>query len=125
MTVDEELEILKRMSSFRTDRNMNPAAITVDVALQGGLVEGTDFVLGDRFPAPSRLITAKLLGDPIALTIRVIDAIGYVTKLGTPRWTYCNIPKTLWDTLSDEQKKIVVAAHYKAEGGTAMAGLFS
>lgn len=111
--------------SFRTDRNNNPAAFTVDIAKQAGLVEGTDYVAGDPFPPPSKLVTAKLLGDPIQLTIRVIDAIGYYTKAGAPRWEYIAIPKFVWDALEPPVKKKVIGFHYQHEGGTEMKGLFA
>ncbi len=108
----------------RADRNNNPAAFTTDIARQGGLIAGTEYINGDSFPAPSTLITAKLIGDPIALTMKVLDAIGYYTRAGAPRWTYMAIPPELYATLSYEQKKAAIAAHYRNEGGTALAGLF-
>ncbi len=107
----------------RADRNNNPAAITTDIARQGGLVQRIEYVDGDPFPT-GPLITAKLIGDPVALTIRVIDKLGYYTRTGTPRWNYMAIPTELWRALSPEQKKLAVAAHYRNEGGTEMAGLF-
>lgn len=111
--------------SFRTDRNMNPAAFTVDIAKQAGLVLGTDYVAGDPFPSPSTLVTAKLLGDPVAITIRVIDAIGYYTKQGNPRWTYIALPKFVWDSLTPNLKKQVIAFHYSKEGGVELKPLFA
>lgn len=110
--------------SFRTDRNRNPAAFTVDIAKQAGLILGTDYVAGDPFPPPSTFVTAKLLGDPIQLTIRVIDTIGYYTKAGQARWTYIALPKFVWDSLTPNLKKEVIAFHYQHEGGTEMLGLF-
>lgn len=109
---------------MRTDENNNPAAFTTDIAHQAGLVEGVDYEAGEPFPAPSTLITAKLLGDPITLTIRVIDAIGYFTHAGTPRWTYIAMPKFIWNALTLDQKRDVIGFHYQHEGGTAMRGLF-
>lgn len=118
----------------RADRNNNPAAFTTDIARQAGLVAGEDFSVGDPFPPihkadgtlePSKLFTARLLGDPVSLTIKVIDTIGYVTAAHVPRWTYINIPSKLWWALTDEQKRIVVSIHYANEGGTLMAGLFA
>ena len=110
--------------SYRTDRNMNPAAFTVDIAKQAGLVEGTDYVPGDAFPAPSTLVTAKLLGDPIQLTIRVINAVGYYTKAGQARWEYISMPGFVWAYLDFATKKKVIAFHYAREGGVALAPLF-
>lgn len=110
--------------SFRTDLNNNPAAFTTDIARQAHLVLGTDYELGDPFPTPSKLITAKLLGDPIALTIRVIDEIGYKTSYGSPRWTYICIPRFIWLSLTPDQKRDIVGYHYQFEGGTDMKHLF-
>ncbi len=110
--------------SARTDRNNNPAAFIMEIAKQGGLIEGTDYVAGDPFPAPSTLVTAKLLGDPIQLTIRVIDKIGYYTKSGAPRWTYIAMPKFVWDALEPPLKKKVIGFHYQHESGTEMKHLF-
>lgn len=111
--------------SYRTDRNNNPAAITTDIAKQAGLIEGTDYVAGDPFPAPSSLVTAKLLGDPIQLTIRVIDNIGYYTRSGAQRWTYIAIPPFVWNSLDPPTKKKVIGFHYQHEGGDAMKMLFA
>lgn len=109
---------------MRTDLNNNPAAFTTDIARQAGLVEGTDWVSGTPFPAPSTLVTAKLLGDPIAITIRVINAIGYRTHSGAPRWSYICLPRFVWGALTPDQKRDVVGYHYQNEGGTAMRALF-
>jgi hypothetical protein len=109
---------------MRTDDNRNPAAFTTDIARQAGLVQGVDYIDGTPFPAPSTLVTAKLLGDPIAITIRVIDAIGYKTRAGSPRWTYIDMPKFVWDGLSQDGKRDVVGYHYQHEGGTLMRDLF-
>ncbi len=84
---------------------------------------GGEFVNGDPFPT-GPLITAKLIGDPIALTIRVLDKVGYFTRAGTARWTYIDMPKFVWDMLTNEQKRIVIHFHYVHEGGTTMLALF-
>ena len=109
---------------YRTDANNNPAAITTDVAAQGGLILGKDYEAGEPFPPPSTLRTAMLIGDPVQLTIRVIDKIGYQTKTGFPRWTYINLPKFVWDSLSPTQKRDVIGYHYRHEGGVTMRPLF-
>jgi hypothetical protein len=109
---------------FRTDENNNPSALTTDVAKQAGLTLGVDYVLGTPFPAPSNLVTAKLLGDPVAVTIRVITAIGYRTRMGSPRWTYICLPKFVWALLSDDEKRDVIGYQYQNEGGTEMRHLF-
>jgi hypothetical protein len=120
------------MTEARTDRNNNPTAFTVDVAKEAGLVLGTDYEVGDPFLALGRTFyTAKLLGDPVALTIRVIDAIGFRTKTNLQRWSYISIPKFLWDNLpplldsvGNPSKRDVIGAMYKAETGVTMRPLF-
>jgi hypothetical protein len=110
---------------FRTDSHNNPAAFTTDIAKQGGLVLGTDYTQGDPFTAGTMtLYTARLIGDPIELTIRVIDAIGYRTKAGATRWTYICLPKFVWKSLSYDQKRDVIGYHYLNEAGTEMRHLF-
>lgn len=109
--------------SFRTDRNNNPTAFTTDVARSGGLILGTDYVEGDKFPT-GPLITAKLLGDPIELTIKLIDKIGFRTAANKGRWTYINMPKFVWDGLLDDEKKLVIQDMYHFEGGTELEHLF-
>ncbi len=106
---------------MRTDRNNNPTAMTTDVARSLGLVEGKDYVQGDKFPGDSNLHTAKLLGDPIETTIRGIDQGGFTTQSGQNRWSYTqSIPganNADWAKLSQEQKVAVVQQMYKQEGG--------
>lgn len=111
-------------SLSRADRNRNLAAITTDIAHQAGLILNKDYTLGDPFPAPSKLVTAKFLGDPIALTLQVIDALGYYTHTGAPRWSYMSIPIELWVTFTPAQRRQTVLSHYKREGGTAFLSLF-
>lgn len=109
---------------MRTDDNRNPAAFTVDLAREAGLARGVDYEDGTPFPEPSKLVTAKLLGDPIQLTIRVIDAVGYYTRSGAERWTYIAMPKFVWDWLTPPQKRDVIGFHYEMEGGVAMRSIF-
>ena len=107
---------------------MDPCAFTTDIAKQAGLVEGVDYMQGTQFPptgaTPSHFFTAKLLGDPVQLSIRVIDAIGYYTRSGGERWTYIAMPKFFWDYLTPPQKRDVIGFHYQREGGTTMRHLF-
>lgn len=107
----------------RTDRNNNPAAITTDVAKEGGLILGTDYEKGEPF-AGGLLFTARLLGDPIVLTIRVIDRIGYYTHKGLRRWEYIGIPDFVWAALTPEVKRDVIGFQYQHEGGTELRHLF-
>ncbi len=108
----------------RADRHNNPAAFTTDLAKQAGLRQGIDYEDGDLFPPPSTLMTAKILGDPIALTIQLINAVGYYTKSGRPRWTYIAIPDFVWAVCPLEVKKQIIHFHYEHEGGTELAHLF-
>ena len=113
------------MTQYRTDRNNNPAAFTTTIAEQGGLKLGKDYEQGDPFfSGGKQYFTAKLIGDPIDLTIRVIDNIGYYTRMGMPRWTYIQIPPFVWQMLNYSQKKEVIAFHYKNEGGISLLHLF-
>lgn len=110
---------------MRTDAHNNPTAFTTDVAQNAGLQENVDYVQGDSFTAGLHVYyTARLLGDPIEITIRVIDKIGYQTRLGYARWTYINLPKFVWDALTHDQKRDVIGYHYQHEGGTEMRHLF-
>ena len=109
---------------MRTDRNNNPTAMTTDVAKTLGLVQGVDYVQGDKFPGASNLYTAKLLGDPIDTTIKALDTAAndktkkaFYTQAGQPRWTYIAMTDEQWSKLTPEQKKAVVAKMYQNEGG--------
>lgn len=110
---------------FRTDSHNSPTAFTTDVAHEAGLVLGTDYAQGDPFQAGSlTLHTARILGDPIATTIRVIDRLSFVTITGISRWVYITMPKMTWDGLTPDSKRDVIGWMYRHEGGIAMRGLF-
>lgn len=110
---------------FRTDINNNPTAFTTDIAKEAGLKLGVDYAQGDPFQAGEMtLYTAKLIGDPVALSIRVIDAIGFYTSLGSMRWSYIAIPHYIWLALDAPQKRDVIGFMYQREGGTAMRKFF-
>ena len=108
--------------AYRTDRHNNPTAFTTAIARQAKLVEGVDYEVGDPFDGG---ITARLLGDPVEITIRVIDRIGFRTRQGGPRWVYINMPQFVWDSLTLPIRRRVVGDMYEHEGGTEMKGLFS
>lgn len=118
-----EKEKVKTLSS-RADRNMNPTAFTCDLARQAGLQYGTDFVTGDPFGSLPTLYTARLLRDPVALTLDLIDRVGFYTNTGASRWIYIGIPKFVWDILSTNYKKDIIKWMYHREGGTALEHLF-
>lgn len=114
----------RAIGPFRTDTNRNPTAFTTDIAAQAGLILGDDYAPGTPFPSPSTLVTAHLLHDPIATTIRVIDAVGFYTTLGLERWVYIAMPQFIWKGLSYDQMRDVIGFMYEREGGTAMRPLF-
>lgn len=116
---------------MRTDANNNPTAFTTDIAAQAGLKLGEDYVQGDPFKEGSAtLYTAKLLGDPILTTERVISAIGFYAHSGGQRWTYIGLPKFLWDAIDPikglvlPSQRDVIGFMYQREGGVEMRGLF-
>lgn len=106
---------------MRTDENNNPAALTTDVAKQAGLIEGVDYIQGTPFKSFNHVYyTAKFLKDPVDLTIKVIDKIGFMTNNGLhPRWEYTSdLIKKMWGMLSYPQKILIIADMYKHEGGS-------
>jgi len=109
--------------TYRTDRHRNPTAFTVDIAKQAGLKLGQDYEIGDPF-ADGRFHTARLLGDPIELTIRVIDSIGFYTRKGQRRWEYIAIPQFVWDSLTFYLRRRVIEFMYQHEGGTELKHIF-
>lgn len=112
-------------ATMRTDRNNNPTAMTTDVAKNLGLKLGVDYVQGDPFKSGSgTLYTAKLIGDPIATTIKGLDQGGFYTASGKPRWSYIAIPQATWNKMSYNQKVATVQKMYKSEGGSQLASAF-
>lgn len=112
-------------STARTDRNNNPTAMITLIAAEAGLTMGVDYVIGDPFESGGRTYyTAKLLGDPIALTIRVIDAVGFRTTQDVQRWTYISLPSFDWLRHTTDQKRDVIGYMYFREGGVTMRSLF-
>ena len=110
-------------AAMRTDRNMNPTAMTTDVAKSGGLVEGVDYMQGDPFVGKDgkTYYTAKFLGDPIQTTIKAIDNMGFYTSSGQQRWSYIGMQQDQWMALTPEQKSNVVKGMYQNEGGNGTA----
>ena len=108
-------------TDMRTDRHNNPTAFTTDIARQAGLVEGVDYIVGDPFPENPNMMTAKLLGNPIETTIRVIDKIGFSTQSGQNRWAYTDsIPganNAEWLKLGFADKTQIIKDMYRHEGG--------
>jgi hypothetical protein len=114
---------------FRTDENNNPTAFTTDIAEEAGLVQGVDYVIGAPFEEGGETFyTAKLIGNPIPITIRVIDKLGFYVGDGPgtgQRWEEIAMLYGLWMQLNPPQKRAVIGIIYVFEGGTAMAGLFA
>lgn len=112
--------------SFRTDRNNNPTAFTTELAREGGLILGIDYEIGEPFTISGVVYyTAKLLGDPLAVTIKLIDKVGFYTKkAGYTRWLYIAIPQFVWFQLSYKQKVMVIEFMYGKEGGSELDKLF-
>ncbi len=108
----------------RADRHRNPTAFTTGLAKQAGLKLDTDYSVGDPFPS-GPLITARLLGDPVAITVRLIDTVGFQTKAGAQRWTYIVMPHFAWLALPFSVKRQVIGWMYKHEGGTQLQSLFA
>jgi hypothetical protein len=111
--------------NFRTDRNNNPTAMITLLAAEAGLNLGVDYVIGDLFESSNRTYyTAKLLGDPVALTIRVIDALGFRTTQDVQRWTYISLPSFDWLRHTTDEKRDLIGYCYFREGGVTMRSLF-
>lgn len=113
------------MVEARTDRHNNPTAFTTDVAKTAHLVLGAEYTEGDQFNIGSKAYhTARLIGDPLTLTIKVIDKIGFYTQGGVQRWSYIGIPPFIWTNLTVAEKKTVIHYMYHHEGGTLLENLF-
>lgn len=118
------------MTDYRTDRNNNPTAFITELAVAAGLSKD-EFTQGDPFEIRVGNInhtyyTAKLFGNPIATTIKVLDKIGF-TVSDNPfksRWTYINIPESIWNTFSVLQKTLTIQQMYHYEGGIELQSLF-
>lgn len=111
--------------TFRTDAHNNPTAFTTDLAKEGHLQLDVDYDQGQCFTSDGHTyFTAQLLGDPVAITIKLIDSTGFYTNLGQIRWVHTGIPFKIWQSLTYDQKVFVIGHMYQHEGGTAMRPLF-
>lgn len=110
---------------MRTDKHNNPTAMITDMAAHAVLVLHFDYEIGDPFTVGSHTYnTARLLKDPIDLTIKVIDKLSFHTGLGSQRWTYIALPFITWKGLTRDQKRDIIGWMYQHEGGTEMRALF-
>lgn len=102
--------------TMRTERNNNPTAMTTDVAKSLWWVEWVDYVQWDSFQTGDwrTLYTAKLIGDPIETTIKLLDNAAntwrwaFYTKWWAKRWTHTGMSDAERLKLSPEEKKNVV-----------------
>lgn len=113
------------VDKYRTDRNNNPTAMTTLAAQTLGLVEGVDYVAGDKFPGASSLITAKLLGNAVDTSIKALDTAAkdpskraFYSQNGGQRWSYIAISDEEWLAKTPEEKKEFIKEMYKNEGGS-------
>jgi hypothetical protein len=110
---------------YRTDSHNNPTAFTTDVAAEARLKPGIEYTQGDPFTSAGRIYhTARLIGDPIALTIRVIDTLTFSTPNGISRWGYITVPAFTWSELTAPEKRDVIGWMYQREGGETMRFMF-
>jgi len=114
---------------YRTDRHNNPVAATYSLFLQaarkGPLEVGKDFERGEPFTAGGRrYYTARVLGDPIDVCIRLIDAVGFYTSRGQKRWDHTALPYEVWFGLDGYLRVYTIWHMYRREGGTVMRPLF-
>lgn len=116
-------------SKMRTERNNNPTAMTTDVAKMLGWVLGVDYEIWDSFTGWDWKVyyTAKLIGDPIETTIRLIDrwiANGidpFYRANWQGRWSYISkigITKEKWQNMSPSEKADIIAQMLKYEWGS-------
>jgi len=119
---------------YRTDRHNNPTAATYSLFKQAeklstvqetSLREGVHFVKGEPFRSGKRkLHTARILEDPITVSIKLIDTVGFYTRRGAKRWDHTAIPWFVWHSMNEWQKTLTILEMYKREGGEAMLPLF-
>ena len=112
------------VGTMRTERNNNPTAMTTDVAKSLWWVEGVDYVQWDSFQTADwkTLYTAKLLGDPIETTIKLLDTAAstwrwaFYTKGWAQRWSHTAMSDAEWLKLTPEEKQNVVLKMLQREG---------
>ncbi|MCK4997738.1 hypothetical protein KAS08_05535 [Candidatus Pacearchaeota archaeon] len=105
--------------NMRTDRHNNPTAFIVELSEQANLELGVEYEQGDSFSGigGETYYTARLIGDSIGMTIKVIDRVGFYTRSGQQRWTHTAMNKSDWDSLDDCKKANVIEVMYYREGG--------
>ena len=110
--------------AMRTERNNNPTAMTTDVAKSLWWIEWVDYIQWDSFKTwdGRTLYTAKLIGDPIETTIKLLDNAAsswrwaFYTKWWAKRWTHTAMSDKDWLALTPEQKQNVVLQMLQREG---------
>lgn len=116
--------------NYRTDRHLNPVALTTAVAKSLGWKQGTDYEVGDSFKTESGSVlhTARLKVpegmSALEFTKKKFDdsynsgADVFYTKSGQPRWTHTALKKEDWQKMDDNAKLSTIAKMYKNEGGS-------
>ena len=104
------------VGTMRTERNNNPTAMTTDVAKSLWGIEWEDYVQWDSWTNDKwqTFYTAKLLGDPIETTIKLLDRAAstwrwaFYTSWGKQRWSHTAMSDADWLKLTPEEKQWVV-----------------
>jgi len=124
------------MKRYRTDRHNNPIAAVYGLFKQASssgsldtreprLIEGIHFEKGDPFRSGGRTFyTGRILADPIAVSIALIDRVGFYTGNNRQRWSYIAIPWWVWRSMNEWQKTLTIYEMYQHEGGVEMEELF-
>ena len=117
------------VAKMRTERNNNPTAMSTDVAKMLWGVLGVDYEIWDSWTSADWRVyyTAKLIGDPIETTIRLIDrwiANGidpFYRANWQGRWSYISkigITKAKWQQMSPAEKAEIIKKMLQYEGGS-------
>ena len=110
-------------AKMRTERNNNPTAMTTDYAKMLWWELGVDYEIWDSFISASgkTLYTAKLIGDPIETTIRLLDrALANWNQNIFSGWTYAKklwLNNSVWANATPEEKRDIIYKMLKQEWG--------
>lgn len=113
--------------TMRSERNNNPTAMITAYAKQLWGIEWVDYVQWDSFTSVDEnwvehtYYTAKLLGDPIDTTIRLIDrwVDNNVKKNVFSAWSYADqlwMTNDKWKNMSREEKEALILKMLQHEG---------
>lgn len=113
--------------TMRTERNNNPTAMITEYAKQLWGIEWVDYIQWDSFTSTDAnwvthtYYTAKLLGDPIETTIRLLDrwVENGVKKNVFSAWSYANqlgMTNDKWKNMSKDEKEALILKMLQHEG---------